>query len=134
MFDFGFRPYTKDQQLGRRNKVETPLRKRPKDKEQTKEQVRAEVKKRDGNWCLISGKPGPGLHLHRVEYGGMGGGGGKYEVWNCVLLSNEIHTLVHSNKRLYKPLLLQYLDAKKQGKDPSEILNKLREKANISGW
>ncbi|MFD1179655.1 hypothetical protein ACFQ3W_25610 [Paenibacillus puldeungensis] len=132
--DFGLNQYTKEQQLGRRKKVETPLRKRPEDKKLTKEQVRAEVKKRDGNWCLISGKPGPGLHLHRVVYGGMGGGGGKYEIWNCVLLSNEMHTLVHSNKRVWMPLLLNYLAAKKEAKDPSEILAKIRKKANVSGW
>lgn len=130
--DFGFRPYSKEEQLGRRNKVETPLRKRSKEKELTKEQVRAVVKKRDGDWCLLSGKPGPGLHLHRVVYSGMGGGNGKYEVWNCVLLSNEMHTLVHSNKRLWQPLLLEFLATKKSGQDATKVLEKLRNKA--SGW
>lgn len=130
MYDFGFHPAPKPGKTERRNKVDTSQRKRKKkDVEMTKEQVRAEVKKRDGNWCLISGKPGPGLHLHRVEYSGMGGGGGKYEVWNCVLLSNEMHQIVHSNKKVFMPLLLQYLNAKKHGQDPSNILAKLRSKA-----
>lgn len=130
MMDFGFHPISKDEQLGRRNKVETPLRERNKKKMLTKEQVRTEVKKRDGDWCLLSGKPGPGLHLHRVIYSGMGGGSGKYEVWNCVLLSTEMHTLVHSNKRLWQPLLLEFLATKKAGRDPTKVLEKLRSKAS----
>ena len=109
MTTFGFHPYSKSDQLNsKRNKVDTSYRKR-----MTKEEVRAIVKERDGNWCLLSGKPGPGLHLHRVVYSGMGGGNGKYEVWNCVLLSNEMHVLVHSTKRTWMPLLLEYLSCKK---------------------
>lgn len=137
MIDFGFNPAPKPEKKvkERRNKVQTSQRKRkPKDVDLTKEQVREEVKKRDGNWCLLSGKPGPGLHLHRVVYSGMGGGNGKYEVWNCVLLSNEMHTLVHSSKRTWMPLLLDYLVLKKRGEDPSEVLNKLRDKARLSRW
>lgn len=129
MYDFGFNPAPKP--TSRRNKIVTQQRKRkPKTEEMSKEEVRAEVKKRDGNWCLLSGKPGPGLHLHRVVYGGMGGGSGKYEVWNCVLLSDSMHTLVHSNKKLWQPMLLDFLIIKKAGKDPAEILNKLRSKAS----
>jgi hypothetical protein len=133
--DFGFHPCPKPEKKTkeRRNKVQTSQRKRkPKDVELTKEQVREEVKKRDGNWCLLSGKPGPGLHLHRVVYSGMGGGNGKYEVWNCVLLSNEMHTLVHSSKRTWMPPLLDYLMIKKQGEDPSEVLKTLRDKVKES--
>ncbi|GAB6926033.1 hypothetical protein JCM10914A_56170 [Paenibacillus sp. JCM 10914] len=133
MIDYGFHPVPKSEKKTkeRRNKIKTSQRKRkPKDAgELTKEQVREEVKKRDGNWCLLSGKPGPGLHLHRVVYSGMGGGNGKYEVWNCVLLSNEMHTLVHSSKRTWMPLLLDYLMTKKQGNDTSHILMELRDKA-----
>lgn len=131
--DFGYNPVPKPQH-NRRKKTETPLRKRKGNGELTKEQVREEVKKRDGNWCLLSGKPGPGLHLHRVVYGGMGGGNGKYEVWNCVLLSDPMHRLVHSNKRIWMPLLLDYLECKKAGSDPTTILKELRELARLSGW
>lgn len=128
MTTFGFNPYPKPSKKvkGRRNKVETSYRKRT---ELTKEEVRAAVKDRDGDWCLLSGKSGPGLHLHRVVYSGMGGGNGKYEVWNCVLLSNEMHTLVHSSKKTWMPLLLDYLSCMKVGGDPSEILKELRDKA-----
>lgn len=126
---FGFHPCPKPEskKTGRRNKVNTSYRKRS---EMTKEEVREAVKERDGNWCLLSGKPGPGLHLHRVVYGGMGGGNGKYEVWNCVLLSNEMHTLVHSSKKTWMPLLLEYLSCKKLGADTSKILKEIRDKAN----
>jgi len=131
--EFGFNPVPKPGQKikERRNKIQTSRRKRKQtdDGELTKEQVRDEVKKRDGDWCLLSGKPGPGLHLHRVVYSGMGGGNGKYEVWNCVLLSNEMHALVHSNKKIWMPLLIEYLSYKKVGGDPSTILMKMRDKA-----
>lgn len=72
----------------------------------TKRAVRAAVAERDGDWCLISGQPGPGLHLHRVRYGSEGGA---YEVDNCVQLSGEAHALVHSSKRTWQPILVAYL-------------------------
>ncbi len=75
-----------------------------------KEKTREIVKQRDGNHCLLCGKPGPGLHLHRVVYGGMGGGGGLYEPDNCVLLCYNHHALVHSNKRIWQPILLDKIE------------------------
>lgn len=75
----------------------------------SKPKVRKAVIERDkGNWCSICGVPGPGLHLHRVIYGSQGG---KYEVDNCILLCAEHHDIVHSNKRVWQPLLLDYLKA-----------------------
>lgn len=76
-------------------------------KSQTNYKIRRLVNERDGgNWCLFCGKPGPGLHLHRVMYGSQGG---KYEVNNCMELCAEHHALVHSNKKLWQPKLLDYL-------------------------
>lgn len=72
----------------------------------TKPKVRKAVMERDGNWCLTCGKPGPGLHLHRVVYGSQGG---KYEVTNCVLLCNVHHEEIHSNKKKWAPILLAHL-------------------------
>jgi len=72
-----------------------------------KEKVRKQVIERDGKWCLLCGKPPKGLHLHRVVYGSQKG---KYEKSNCVLLCNIDHDLIHSDKRLFQPLLLQYLE------------------------
>jgi len=72
----------------------------------SKKNVRLAVIERDGFWCLYCGKPGPGLHLHRVDYGSQCG---KYELSNCVQLCNVHHELIHSNKTLWQPLLFEYL-------------------------
>lgn len=72
----------------------------------TKRAVRLAVAERDGDWCILTGKPGPGLHLHRVLYGSEGG---EYAVDNCVQLSSEAHALVHSSKRTWQPLLVAHL-------------------------
>jgi hypothetical protein len=71
-----------------------------------KHKTRAAVIERDGDWCLFCGRPGPGLHLHRVIYGAQLG---KYEPGNCVLLCHEHHATVHSNKRQWQPRLLAHL-------------------------
>ena len=72
--------------------------------------LRKKIAERDGgNWCLLTGKPGPGLHLHRVIYGSQGG---QYEFDNCVLLSVEAHELVHSNKKKWQVILLDHLSGK----------------------
>lgn len=73
----------------------------------SKPNVRKEVIKRDGNWCLFCGKPPKGLHLHRVVYGSQNG---KYEPGNCVQLCLKHHELVHSSKQTWQPILLDYLD------------------------
>ncbi|MCP1134370.1 hypothetical protein NKT34_13780 [Paenibacillus polysaccharolyticus] len=79
----------------------------------TKEKVRQAVIDREGgNWCAISGVPGPGLHLHRIVYGAQQG---KYETDNCILLSNEMHELVHSNKRVWQPILQDHVRCMKLG-------------------
>lgn len=72
-----------------------------------KTKIREAVIERDGgNWCLKCGRPGPGLHLHRVIYGSQGG---EYELGNCVQLCPEDHALVHSSKVTWAPLLLGHL-------------------------
>lgn len=83
----------------------------------SKNKVRADVIKRDGNWCLICGKPPKGLHLHRVVYGSQGG---KYEKGNCVQLCSDHHDLVHSSKRTYMPLLQEYLRSANERDSESE--------------
>lgn len=74
--------------------------------------VRAAVIKRDGNRCLLCAST-RALHLHRVRYGSEGG---QYEVGNCVLLCEVCHNAprkgrpsVHGNKKVWQPLLLDYL-------------------------
>lgn len=81
--------------------VEAPVR------GMTKEEVRTAVKQRDGDWCLLCGQPGPGLHLHRIRYGSEGG---RYEVANCVLLCHAHHNpVVHDDKATWQPLLFAYI-------------------------
>ena len=76
-----------------------------------KKKLRGQVIKRDGgNWCLLCGKPGPGLHLHRIIYGSQGG---KYELDNCVQLCAVCHDKVHSSKKNWMPKLLEHIEKKK---------------------
>lgn len=77
-----------------------------------KKKVREKVIERDGgNWCLLCGKPGPGLHLHRIVYGSQNG---NYEVDNCVQLCAECHALVHSSKKRWMPRLQKHIEKKKE--------------------
>ena len=73
----------------------------------SKKKIRSEVIYRDGgNWCLLCGKPAPGLHLHRIIYGSQGG---KYEVNNCVQLCASCHGEVHSSKSKWMPVLKDHI-------------------------
>ena len=72
----------------------------------SKKELRNKISERDGNYCLHCGKPGPGLHLHRIVYGSQGG---KYEIDNCVQLCNVDHEKVHTNKNYWMPILLEYI-------------------------
>src|SRR5690625_523236 len=75
-----------------------------------KKELRQKVIERDGgNWCLFCGVPGPGLHLHRIEYGAQGG---KYVLDNVVQLCPQDHALVHSSKKLWKPILERYIETR----------------------
>lgn len=98
------------------NRKEQPKTKRERNTDpeyMTKEKVRQAVIEREGgNWCVLSGVPGPGLHLHRIVYGSQGG---KYEVDNCILLSTEMHQLVHSSKKTWMPILQDHVRAMKLG-------------------
>lgn len=84
-----------------------------------KKKLREQVISRDGgNWCLLCGKPGPGLHLHRIVYGSQGG---KYELDNCVQLCAECHELVHSSKRKWMPILKDHIKNGTLKKDALDI-------------
>lgn len=102
--------------LAHHNRKEHPKPKRTRNTDpeyMTKEKVRQAVIEREGgNWCALSGVPGPGLHLHRIVYGAQTG---KYEPDNCILLSNEMHELVHSNKRVWQPILMDHVRCMKLG-------------------
>jgi hypothetical protein len=98
------------------NRKEQPKTKRERNTDpeyMTKEKVRQAVIEREGgNWCVLSGVPGPGLELHRIVYGSQGG---KYETDNCILLSAEMHRVVHSSKKTWMPILQDHVKAMKLG-------------------
>lgn len=102
--------------LSHHNRKEQPKAKRERNMDpeyMTKEKVRQAVIEREGgNWCVLSGVPGPGLELHRIVYGSQGG---KYETDNCILLSVEMHRLVHSSKKTWMPILQDHVRCMKLG-------------------
>lgn len=102
--------------LAHHNRKEQPRPKRSRNTDpeyMTKEKVRQAVIEREGgNWCVLSGKSGPGLHLHRIIYGSHGG---KYEPDNCILLSLEMRQKVHSNKKKWMPELQEHIRCMKLG-------------------
>ncbi|OMF47748.1 HNH endonuclease signature motif containing protein [Paenibacillus sp. FSL E2-0151] len=102
--------------LSHHNRKEQPKAKRERNTDpeyMTKEKVRQAVIEREGgNWCVLSGVPGPGLELHRIVYGSQGG---KYETDNCILLSADMHRLVHSSKKTWMPILQDHVHCMKLG-------------------
>lgn len=68
------------------------------------DELRKKVKGRDGS-CRFCGA-NYGLHLHHVVYRSQGG---KHEESNLILLCNEHHALVHSNKKRWFPVLMAYI-------------------------
>lgn len=76
----------------------------------SKDHVRSSVASRDGYRCILCRQHSYGLHLHRIRYASQGG---KYEVDNCVLACAEHHMTIHSNKKLWQPILLEYIEREK---------------------
>lgn len=82
------------------------------------DQLRAEVDERDQMHCRVCGKwLGDGRALHHIRYGGsrQGMGGRREHDLNnlatvCWMWGGNCHDLVHSNKGLYLPLLLQVIE------------------------
>ena len=70
-----------------------------------------EVFKRDNGCCRICGKNIVELHhvYYRSERKDL-----IDEPSNCILLCNEHHRLVHSNKKKYQPMLLKILQNQKE--------------------
>lgn len=88
------------------------------DKRKAKEKL---IERDGGKECLLCGKSGERLHLHRVVYGSQGG---KYEADNCVQLCPKDHALVHSSKNTWLEILLDYL--REPNRSNQEILIKKR--------
>lgn len=64
--------------------------------------MREQVLARDGYRCRFCGMANNHLHVHHILYRSQGG---PHENWNLIVLCDEHHALVHSNKRRYMPLL-----------------------------
>lgn len=62
--------------------------------------VRRNVRARDGQVCRFCGQRGQ--QVHHIQYRSSGGSD---EPSNLILLCDEHHTLVHSNKRVWQPIL-----------------------------
>lgn len=69
-------------------------------------ELRATVRKRDGQCCWWCG--GQAREVHHVNYRSEGG---LDEENNLVLLCFHCHQMVHSSKEVYKPILTAYLYA-----------------------
>jgi 5-methylcytosine-specific restriction endonuclease McrA len=77
--------------------------------------VRRAVDQRDGSHCRVCGRfMGDARALHHIIYGGDERGTGGRRVHNvdeivtvCWMFGSDCHSLVHSNKKLWQPLLLQ---------------------------
>lgn len=98
------------------NLANQPARTHPKPSFKTKphhlnkKKLRQQIAKRDGDWCLLCGKPKGDLQIHRVIYGAQCG---RYDLDNCVQLCPNCHVpVVHANKSKWQPYLLDYLKTK----------------------
>lgn len=77
-------------------------------------EMRERVRERDGGFCRVCGEfAGDRAVLHHIVYGGpeVGMGGRRWHAaGNLVTLTNGCHSLVHSNQRLWQPLLLAVIE------------------------
>lgn len=72
------------------------------------QRVREEVRERDGGVCRVCGSYGESLALHHIRYRSEGG---LHVPENLVsvhwMYAPRCHEVVHANKRLWQPLLLE---------------------------
>lgn len=68
--------------------------------------MRAYIYARDSGRCRWCGRTNAGIHIHHVLYRSEGG---KHVAENLICLCPNDHGLVHSDKPVYQPLLLELL-------------------------
>lgn len=67
--------------------------------------LRKEVHARDKT-CRFCGQTAYRMECHHISYRSQGGPDAN---WNLILLCDEHHALVHSNKKLWQPILRAYI-------------------------
>lgn len=67
--------------------------------------LRDEVLERDNRRCRFCGG-NRNLNAHHIDYRSQGG---LHEAWNLIMLCDDCHMTVHSNKRRFQPLLRGYI-------------------------
>lgn len=84
--------------------------KKQRTKKKTKSNVpgttRQKVFERFRHMCAYCGRSGRGLHVHHIKYRSEGV---DHSLDNLILLCQEHHDLVHSNKKFWQPLLREYV-------------------------
>lgn len=70
-------------------------------------EVRRAVHDRDGRKCRWCGRTNAGIDLHHVTYRSSGG---KHTLENLISLCREHHSLAHSDKPFYQPLLMELVE------------------------
>jgi 5-methylcytosine-specific restriction endonuclease McrA len=77
----------------------------PKRKPSLPIELRKEIHCRDRS-CRFCGQLGARMEVHHINYRSQGGPDAN---WNLVLLCDEHHRLVHSDKKRWQPLLRAYI-------------------------
>lgn len=73
-------------------------------------EIRRQVLERDQHRCRWCGNQN--VELHHIVYRSQGG---KHEVFNLIALCHHHHRQVHSNKRLYMPILQAAMEFHEKG-------------------
>jgi len=81
--------------------------------------TRHEVKLRFNHMCAYCGRSHSCLHIHHIKYRSEGV---DHSLGNLVLLCDAHHDMVHSNKRKWQPMLMEFIERLEGGLRPSLAL------------
>ena len=88
--------------------------------------LRDEVLSVDSSRCRYCGTTKM-LHAHHAIYRSQGG---KHEISNLIMLCDEHHALVHSDKRRFQPLVLGVIAAREQSGDMTTTIPMIERNSN----
>lgn len=92
-------------------------------------ETRRTVRDRDRGRCRICGVT-DGLHLHHIAYRSQGG---THDERNLILLCNLHHSLVHTDKARWQPVLFDYIRAFYRSGVRASVLKLDRERRASAG-